>query len=59
LAASYAMASQRGRAAEQMAFYLTKHPRSTLAFWAATEAYQDQASLDHLLDGLSKAGLPG
>jgi hypothetical protein len=53
------MASQRGRAAEQMAFYLTKHPRSTLAFWPATEAYQDQASLDHLLDGLSKAGLPG
>jgi TolB-like protein len=58
LAASYAMAGQSGRATEEMAFYLKKSPRSSLRFWAATETYKDQASLDHLLEGLRKAGLP-
>jgi len=57
LAASYAMAGRPGQAAEEMALYLTMHPRTSLAFWAATEPYRDQASLDHLLDGLRKAGL--
>ena len=58
LAACYA---QIGRLAEARALAsdsLRLQPAFTLHVWAQTEPYEFQADLDHMLDGLRKAGLP-
>jgi TolB-like protein/class 3 adenylate cyclase len=58
LAAAYAMAGHAEDAAEHMAAYCKLVPNNSVRKWAMFEPYKDQASLDHLLDGLRKAGLP-
>ena len=58
LAAGYAMAGRIDDVAEHMAAFVRLWPSVSLRDWATSEPYKDKASLDHLLDGLRKAGLP-
>jgi tetratricopeptide (TPR) repeat protein len=58
LAAGNAMAGRLDDAAEHMAAYCKLVPNNSVRKWAKFEPYKDQASLDHLVDGLRKAGLP-
>lgn len=57
LAAASAMAGRVDDAAEHMAAYCRLEPNRSVRRWAMFEPYMDQASLDHLLEGLRKAGL--
>ena len=58
LTASYAHLGLLDRARTSAEEILRLHPDFTLAQVALTEPFQDQADLDHLLDGLRKASLP-
>ena len=37
---------------------LKLQPTFTLSVWAETEPYKSQVDLDHMLEGMRKAGLP-
>ena len=56
-AAAYAHAGRQDDAARALAGFLEVRPAASLALVAAAEPYADPALLDHLLDGLRKAGL--
>ncbi|MEZ5832497.1 MAG: adenylate/guanylate cyclase domain-containing protein [Dongiaceae bacterium] len=58
LAAGCAMAGRVDEAAEHMAAYRQLAPGSSAQKWARSEPYRDEGPLQHLLDGLRKAGLP-
>ena len=60
LAASYAMAGKLDDARREMDAYRAAAPPSVTALsaWAWWEPHQDRAGLNHLLEGLRKAGLP-
>jgi TolB-like protein/predicted Zn-dependent protease len=57
-AAAYAHAGRMGDARREMATFLNAKPGATVATFVAAEHYAEPALLDHLLDGLRKAGLP-
>jgi tetratricopeptide (TPR) repeat protein len=59
LAAAYAHAGKMDGARRELAALLNGKPAATVAAVAAVEPYSEPALLDHLLDGLRKAGLPG
>ena len=58
LAAAYAHAGRMEDARRELATFLKARPGATIAAVAAAEHYSERAPLDHLLDGLRKAGLP-
>jgi adenylate cyclase len=57
-AAAYAHAGRADDARRELTTFLKAKPDATIALVAAAEPYAEQAPLDHLLDGLRKAGLP-
>jgi TolB-like protein len=57
-AAAYAHAGRPDDARRELATFLNGRPDATIALVAAAEPYAEQTLLDHLLDGLRKAGLP-
>ena len=57
-AAAYVHAGRPDEARRELSTFLKARPDATIALVAAAEPYADQALLDHLLDGLRKAGLP-
>ncbi len=57
-AAAYAHAGRQEDARREVAAFLAAKPGATLALVAASEPYAQPALLEHLLDGLRKAGLP-
>jgi TolB-like protein len=57
-AAAYAHAGRMEEARREMATFLNAKPGATVATFVAAEHYAEPALLDHLLDGLRKAGLP-
>jgi selenocysteine lyase/cysteine desulfurase len=57
-AAAYAYADRPDEARRELAAFLNARPDATIALVAAAEPYAAPALLDHLLDGLRKAGLP-
>lgn len=57
-ASCYAQAGRTEDARAMTTEVLNREPRFTLRRYAMTEPFQSQASLDHLIDGLRKAGLP-
>ena len=59
LAAAYAHAGKIAEARHELAAFLNARPGATIAAVAAAEPYSEPALLDHLLDGLRKAGLLG
>ena len=59
LAASLAMAGRMEDSRRQMRTYLTVEPDGArLSSWGRTDPFRYKADLEHLLDGLRKAGLP-
>jgi TolB-like protein/class 3 adenylate cyclase len=58
-AAAYAHAGRPDDARRELTTFLKARPDATIALVAAAEPYAEQALLDHLLNGLRKAGLPG
>ncbi|MGH6932642.1 MAG: tetratricopeptide repeat protein [Dongiaceae bacterium] len=60
LAASYAMAGRMDDARREIAAHrAVELPQNYhMGAWRQSEPYRDQKMLDHLLDGLRKAGLP-
>jgi adenylate cyclase len=58
LAATCAHAGHPDDARRELAAFLQAKPDATLAVIAAADPYADETLLDHLLDGLRKAGLP-
>jgi TolB-like protein/Tfp pilus assembly protein PilF len=58
LAASYAMAGRFEDASEHKAAYCNEAHDASVHKWAMYDPYKDQRSLEHLLEGLRKAGLP-
>ena len=59
LVASYAHLDRMERARSCAAEILRARPNFTLKDVGMTEPFKDPADLEHLLDGLRKAGLPG
>jgi TolB-like protein len=57
LASAYAHAGQGDDARRELAVFLAMRPEATCATIAAIEPYADPALLDHLLNGMRKAGL--
>jgi tetratricopeptide (TPR) repeat protein len=57
-AAAYAHAGRPDEARRELTEFLSARPDATIALVAAAEPYASPALLDHLLDGLRKAGLP-
>jgi adenylate cyclase len=57
-AAAYAHAGRLEDARREVTAFLAAKPGATLALVAAAEPYAQPALLEHLLDGLRKAGLP-
>jgi adenylate cyclase len=58
LAACYAQLGRLAEARVLVAESLKLQPGFTLRIWAAVEPYESRADLDHMLDGMRKAGLP-
>jgi TolB-like protein len=58
LAAAFALAGRLEEARREMAQLLALKPDASCALFRAAEPYADDALLEHLLDGLRKAGLP-
>jgi adenylate cyclase len=58
LAACYAQMGRLAEARDLASGSLRLQPAFTLHVWAEVEPLEVQAHLDHLLDGLRKAGLP-
>jgi TolB-like protein/class 3 adenylate cyclase len=57
-AAAYAHAGRPDDARRELATFLNARPAAKIALVAAAEPYAEPALLNHLLDGLRKAGLP-
>jgi TolB-like protein len=57
-AAAYAHAGRPDDAQRELTTFRQARPDATIALVAAAEPYATSALLDHLLDGLRKAGLP-
>lgn len=58
LAASLAQLGRTNDAHQEAALFLATNPSFSIATWAANEPSRDQATLDHLIEGYRKAGLP-
>jgi adenylate cyclase len=58
LAAANAMAERHEDAKREMSAYRQLEPAATLEYWSTAEPYRDRAQLEHILEGLRKAGLP-
>ena len=58
LAACYAQQGRLHQAQALAAATLKLEPHYSLRIWAKIEPYESQVDLDHLRDGLRKAGLP-
>lgn len=58
LAATYAHMGNMDEARRELGVFLDAKPTATISAVAAAEPYAELALLDHLLDGLRKAGLP-
>ena len=57
-AASYAYLGQLDKAHFHAAEVLRKHPEFTISAWVKNQPDTDRAEVDHLSDGLRRAGLP-
>ena len=58
LAASLAQLGRTDDAHQEAALFMAANPSFSIAAWAANEPCRDQATLDHLVEGYRKAGLP-
>ena len=58
LAACYAQLGRNAEARTLAAEALRQEPSFTLRDWAEDEPYESSASLEHMMEGLRKAGLP-
>jgi adenylate cyclase len=58
LAGSYAYMDQLDKAHLSAAHVLENNPNFTLGWWRERQNFSHQVTLDHYMDGLSKAGLP-
>jgi len=58
LAAAYALLGREREARTEIAETLRMRPDMTISKWAKAEPFKNPADLEHLLDGLRKAGLP-
>ena len=58
LAASLAQLGRTDDARQEAALFMAATPSFSIAAWAANEPTRDQATLDHLVEGYRKAGLP-
>ena len=58
LAACYAQTGRLVEARVLAAEALKLQPDFSLRAWASAEPYEDEADLDHMIDGMRKAGLP-
>jgi tetratricopeptide (TPR) repeat protein len=58
LAACLAQMGSRDEAQEAMTEFLRWLPNWTVSEWATQEPFKHDADLQHLLEGLRKAGLP-
>ena len=58
LAACYSQMGCLSKAGALVTESLRLQPGFTLSAWAATEPYKSQADLEHMLEGMRKAGLP-
>ena len=58
LAASLAQLGRTDDAHQEAALFMAANPSFSIAAWAANEPSRDQATLDHLVEGYRKAGLP-
>jgi TolB-like protein/Tfp pilus assembly protein PilF len=58
LAACYSQMGCLSKARALVTESLRLQPGFTLSAWAATEPYKSQADLEHMLEGMRKAGLP-
>jgi hypothetical protein len=58
LAACYAQLSRMPEARQQIAKAIELAPHLTIRHLVANNWYSDSAELDHLIDGVRKAGLP-
>jgi adenylate cyclase len=57
-AACLAMMGQAEPARTAMAIFRRRFPEANVGHWIALEPYTDQASLDHIVEGMRRAGLP-
>jgi TolB-like protein len=58
LAASLAQLGRLDEARAEAELFLVGNPHFTTRHWAATEPFRDAATLEHFVDGFSKAGFP-
>ena len=58
LAGSYAYMGQHDEAQLTVAHILESNPDFTLGWWLQRQNFSDQATLNHYVEGLRKAGLP-
>lgn len=58
LAASLAQLGRLGEARAEAELFLVGNPEYTTRHWIATEPFRDDATLEHFVEGLRKAGLP-
>jgi adenylate cyclase len=58
LAAGYARLGQLEEAGAEAADVLRINPSFTIESWKCTTPFKDPKDLEHLIDGLRKAGLP-
>jgi len=58
LAAAYAQLGRQNEAQATVKKILADNPESSIERWGLTQPYQNEAALNHYIDGLRKAGLP-
>ena len=58
LAAAYAQLGRQNEAQAMVEKILEDNPESSIERWGKAQPYQNEAALNHYIDGLRKAGLP-
>lgn len=58
LAAALAQLGRLEEARHEASLFMANNPHFTIGHWASTQPFQDRATLEHLVDGYRKAGLP-
>ena len=58
LAAAYSQLGRQKEAQATVKKILADNPESSIERWGKTQPYQNEAALNHYIDGLRKAGLP-
>jgi len=58
LAAAYAQLGRQSEATATVRNILEDNPDSSIELWGRAQPYQNEADLNHYIDGLRKAGLP-